>query len=329
MNKIKIILLGAFMLADVALFGGSLDYISNQSTKWLITTSRNASTDGADIVAYNPAGTAYLSRGLHIDLSGQTLLLNYSSKDVLVGSFSGPATPLSPLLSRPAEALSQNNPSLIIPNMYLAYNLGEVGSGKLATYLHAGVVAGGGELKYKNGTAGTDFLLTGLSAGSGGALGSISSQGFSSSSVYFGIGVGASYAFLNDAVSVSLGGRAVMAKRNFEFTAAYSTPANFNGRYEYDATGFTPIIGVNVKPSKDITLAASNGPTTLERQLTHEAEMFIVNEGTLTLTGVNKYAGDTIVAAGTLAGNIADDTNLTVAREAIYDGTGAARFVNV
>ena len=265
MNKITIIFLGMFMLADAALFAGSLDYVSNQSAKWMMTTSRNASTDGADIIAYNPAGTAYLSRGLHVDLSGQTLLLHYRNKDVLVGNFSNLAAPLSPLLSRPAETLSQNNPSPIVPNMYLAYSLGKTGPGKLAAYFQAGVVAGGGELKYGNGTAGTGFLLTGLSAGSGGALGSINSQGFSSSSMYFGIGGGASYAFLNDAVSVSLGGRAVMAKRNFEFTAAYSSTEAFNGKYEYDAAGFTPIIGVNVKPKKDLTLAARfEAPTRLE-----------------------------------------------------------------
>ena len=50
--------------------------------------------------------------------------------------------------------------------------------------------------------------------------------------------------------------------------------------------------------------------------------------GTLTLTGNNTYKGDTTINAGTLIGNIAANTNLTVARDAIYDGKGAARFIN-
>ncbi|GHU32194.1 hypothetical protein AGMMS50256_21900 [Betaproteobacteria bacterium] len=49
---------------------------------------------------------------------------------------------------------------------------------------------------------------------------------------------------------------------------------------------------------------------------------------TLTLTGNNDYLGDTTVNGGTLAGNIAADTNLTVAANATYDGTTAPRTVN-
>jgi len=50
--------------------------------------------------------------------------------------------------------------------------------------------------------------------------------------------------------------------------------------------------------------------------------------GTLTLTGTNTYTGDTTVSAGTLAGNIANNTNLTVAAGATYDGNGAPRSVS-
>jgi len=268
MKKTTIVLICAFMLTGTGLFAGSLDQISNQSAKWVMTLSRNASLGSADIVAHNPAGTAYLPEGWHMDVSGQTLFKYYKNDNTQVGGFSGPLAPLSPLLSRGPEALSQERPTPVLPNLYLAYNLGQTGPGKLATYLQAGIVAGGGDLKYKNGTAGTTFLLTAISAGLAqtGTLASITSQEFSASSIYYGIGVGASYAFLNDAVSVSLGGRAVMAKRNFDLTAAYSVPQlTLNGKYDYAAKGFTPIIGVNVKPNKDFTLAARfEFPTSLE-----------------------------------------------------------------
>jgi autotransporter-associated beta strand protein len=50
--------------------------------------------------------------------------------------------------------------------------------------------------------------------------------------------------------------------------------------------------------------------------------------GTLTLTGTNTYSGGTTVSTGTLAGNIAANTNLTVAGGATYEDGGAARSVN-
>jgi autotransporter passenger strand-loop-strand repeat protein/autotransporter-associated beta strand protein len=50
--------------------------------------------------------------------------------------------------------------------------------------------------------------------------------------------------------------------------------------------------------------------------------------GTLTLAGVNAYTGLTDIREGTLAGNIASGTNLTVAIGASYDGTNNARTVD-
>ena len=267
MKKTTIVLLVALMLTGTGLFAGSLDHLSNQSAKWIMTTSRNASTDGADIVQYNPAGTVWLSEGLHFDVSGQTLFKQYNTNNVRV-DFSSAAVPLSPLLSRSAETLSQDKPTPLLPNLHLAYNFGNVGSGKLAAYMQAGVVAGGGELNYESGTAGTMFFLTGISAGAalaGDMPGSISSQKFEASSIYYGVGVGASYAFPGDMVSVSLGGRVVMARRHFDIDVAYSAQQTLNGRYEYAATGFTPIVGVNVRPNKDLTLAARfEAPTAFE-----------------------------------------------------------------
>jgi len=265
MKKITVVFVGVIMLAGTNLFAGSLDYLSNQSAKWVMTTSRNASLDGADIIQFNPAGTAYLDKGFHLDISGQTLFKYYGNKDVSVGSFAGPAAPLSPLLSRPAETLKQDYPSPIIPNAYLAYNFGEVGKGRLAAYTQIGIVAGGGELKWNEGTAGTTLLLPSISAQMSGVPGAIKSQEFDASSIYYGIGVGVSYAFAGDMVSVSFGGRSVMANRSFGLTAAYTSSMDLNGEYEYKAKGFTPIVGINVRPTKDITLAARfEAPTSLE-----------------------------------------------------------------
>ena len=49
--------------------------------------------------------------------------------------------------------------------------------------------------------------------------------------------------------------------------------------------------------------------------------------GTLTLTGNNAYTGSTTISDGTLKGNIASGTDLSIAAGAIYDGDNKARSV--
>ena len=50
----------------------------NQSAKFIRLLSRNAATDSIDSAYFNPAGTAFLQKGLHIQLNGQTVRLRYS-----------------------------------------------------------------------------------------------------------------------------------------------------------------------------------------------------------------------------------------------------------
>ena len=49
--------------------------------------------------------------------------------------------------------------------------------------------------------------------------------------------------------------------------------------------------------------------------------------GTLTLTGTNAYTGSTTISEGTLKGNIASGTDLSIADSATYDGDNKARSV--
>ena len=151
MKKFSLMLVLAVMMTSSAVFAGSIDYLVNESAKFLMTFTRNASTEAsADIANYNPAGTAFLAPGLYLDLSNQFLMKPYK-QDYTVTT----AHTMLPSSTYADESVEQSEPTLLLPNFYAVYNFGELGPGKLAAYLHAGIPAGGGTLKWDDGTAGT------------------------------------------------------------------------------------------------------------------------------------------------------------------------------
>jgi long-subunit fatty acid transport protein len=251
------------ILPGMGLFASSLDYLTNQSAKWFMTPTRNAATDAADIVNFNPAGTVFLPQGWNIDVSNQTLFKWYGNDTTVLPTPTGTGMGLSPF----DESLDQDLPTWYLPNIYMVYNMGQQGPGKLALYGQLGITAGGGNLEYKDGTAGSTFALNGLKAGlaagtfstagfnMGYDAGAITSQSFKASSIYYNIAVGGAYSLFDDMASVSLGGRFLIPRRSLTFEASYATFGAVGAEYEYNAYGFTPIVGFDVKPLEGLTLS--------------------------------------------------------------------------
>ncbi|MDR1388447.1 MAG: outer membrane protein transport protein [Treponema sp.] len=247
MKKCTILLLSLVLLMTTSLFAGSLDSLSNLSERFMMTTSRNAATDAADIAAYNPAGIVFMPKGLHVDLSVQTLLKYYEQKANM-----GPS----------GKSFEQDLPTWALPNLYVVYNFGDVGPGILGLYFTGGVPAGGGNLDW-DGTAGVNAQLAQMGTPYSSV---VASQSFKASSIYYGIGLGGAYSFLDEKMSVSLGGRLVIARRGFEMSGAF-TGGGLNGmsanvEFDYNALGFTPILGIDVRPIDKLTLAARYEYTT-------------------------------------------------------------------
>jgi len=233
MKKFSLMLTLAIVMAGSAVFAGSLDYLSNQSANYIMNVARNAATDAADIVAYNPAGTALMGEGFFIDVSSQTLLKYYDETATL-----GTRT----------EKYKQDKPTPVLPNAYAVYNFGQIGAGKLAAYAQAGIVAGGGSLEW-DGVAGvlpyqvnygaTDLKVKG-------------------SSIYYAGGLGAAYSLLDDMISVSLGGKVVKSMRTQELSLNVALlGGDVEQKYEYNALGYTGVIGVDCKPVKELTLGVT------------------------------------------------------------------------
>ena len=245
----------AFALAAAAqLSAGSLDTLSNQTASYFFSTAQTAATSGAGIIPYNPAGTALLGKGFYLEASNQTILKFYNeSVDSAVGS----------------NDYSQNMPTPSLPSLSLAYNFGRVGPGNLALYANGGICAGGGGLDWKDGTIGTNAMVSsvasGLSAYAPTSPAAGSTTSLEASSVYYGLGAGLGYSFFDDRVSASAGVRYVMAERSGTVSGKLNMATNtidglipwtlgIDYDYTYSARGFTPIFGLDVRPSKALTL---------------------------------------------------------------------------
>jgi len=274
-------------MVSSSVFAGSIDYLSNQSAKYLMTLAgRTAATDGADIVSYNPAGTALMGEGFFIDVSNQTLFKPYS-QDV---EFDGA------LYDVAKETHEQSTPTILLPNVYLVYNAGQVGMGKLAVFGQAGVVAGGGSLEWSDGTAGLLAAAIGVGSTAGNsAVLSLDSK-VKGSSVYYAFGGGAAYSFLEDMISVSAGAKYVIAERSaavdgnanmYSNTLSAFWVLTIDSEYEYDAKGYTPVFGFDIRPTKELTIGVKyEMETKLEFEYTQKKNYVTTNNATLNGLGV-------------------------------------------
>jgi long-chain fatty acid transport protein len=234
------------MFLSSAAYAGSIDYLSNQSAEYLMTLNRNAATDSADIVSYNPAGTVFLPRnGLYLNTSVQYLFKPYEQHFM-------------------NTTYKQDEPS-IIPSTFAVYK-----KDKWSAFFSITVPAGGGKIDWDDGNATTTGMILQTAAGAaalGGGTGAttINSQRITASSRYIGFTPGGAYK-INDQVSVSLAGRYIIAERSasaftdFTMDAIGVAPGNetrivVNSDFDYDAKGFGGIIGLDIKPIDTLTFA--------------------------------------------------------------------------
>lgn len=242
---LALMVFGAAMIAQA----GNIDYISSRSPGFVRLMSRNAATDGADIVSYNPAGLTALAPGWHFSIGNQVLLKDYTVE----------ATPPG---ASDAVLYESTEPTLFLPDVYAVYR-----TGRLAAFAAFTAPAGGGTLDFSDGLTVLPMFETGLMQavyGSPYIFASMTDGSIKASSVYLAGSAGASYQ-ITDAVSASLGARYTSATRDYDaygdfiiIDGASGTPVDTtHGELDAEkkASGIAGLMGVSVAISPSVTFA--------------------------------------------------------------------------
>ncbi len=245
MNRKQLVVpvLGALLLLCSNAFSNSVDYCTDQSAAFIANHTRQAATDAADIVAYNPAGEALMAPGLYVSLNQQSLFMDYKEE------FSNPYF---------SEKYKDNKTIWLYPNVYGVYNMGKVGDGNLAFGLKAGIIAGGGGLDW-NGNTALAAAGMGLYQKVGTYVGTPVGTDFTQkvTSQYFGFGGNAAYSFFGDKVSISIGGQYIYAEKTAETKGTWifsGDTISWDSKFDYNADGYNLIFGLDLRPVEKLTL---------------------------------------------------------------------------
>jgi len=249
MKKLFVFLFVVGLIFSVAspLVAGGIVNKQNFSVEYLRTFSRNAATDAADAVAYNPAGVMKMEDGGYVDL----------------GVFHAPKVYSNTIGGTKYKA---DEPSAI-PGLFGLYR-----QDRWAAFAAFTVPAGGGKVAYEEGNAttmaigqafmaGANLTLTGLGVPAMFHYNTIKNQSLEADSFYYGYTAGGAYA-VNDMVSVSLGVRYIDAHKEAKGLVIISAPANPLGitdqtasiEYEETASGWGGFVGVNIAPTDELNI---------------------------------------------------------------------------
>ncbi len=259
---------------------GGIDNRQNFSAAYIASPSRNAATDGADIVAYNPAGIMRMENGTYLELDVQAVYANYGHKFARMS------------YERTDRKLPFNEFTTVYDDtkVYSAETIGALPTffgiykkDKWSAFGSFTVNGGGGELEYDDGTIVTEKISRAASVGAFTSLGwyrvkdyfvppakhpDVPIKGsidegsiiFNGQSYYYTFTTGVAYE-VNDIFSVAVGLRYVVAKKNIDVQGTYSStnvnPALFRivAKLEQEDDGFGFVIGANYRPDKNVNVA--------------------------------------------------------------------------
>jgi long-chain fatty acid transport protein len=247
MIKKLIVILGmiGLLFASVSpLMAGGIINKQNLSADYFRSLTRNASTDAADIVVYNPAGVMKLENGLYTKLDILQVSKDYGNTVENVYPFAG------------EDGQYNSDVPSTVPGFFTVYK-----KDRWAGFFSVTVPGGGGKVEFKDGNARTVQLAAQIIAGSGGAYIGIDDMFLEADSVQMGYSLGGAYE-ISKMFSVAGGVRYVDATMNFAGYADLTlnplyptgTPDKFEVDLERDASGYGYFLGLNIAPTNKINI---------------------------------------------------------------------------
>lgn len=238
---------------------GSIDYLTNQSADYIRTLCRNAAVDGADIVVFNPAGTAFMKDGLYFSLSGQTIFKKFE-------------------IEYQGQTFGADDPTPFLPSFFTVWKWNS-----LSVYGAFTIPAGGGSLTYEKGVPFLIPLSLVVPEKDGTAL-PVDGQ-FEGSSMFLAGTVGVAYEFV-DIVSISAAARLISSRKTFTGSARFDTLLA-----SLDATktalGVGGVFGIHVRPVEWLDISVRYE---METALKFETESTTVNLTTAPDTALASFA---------------------------------------
>jgi long-chain fatty acid transport protein len=241
---IGILAVVGLLLASVSpLMAGGIINKQNLSADYFRSLTRTASTDAADIVAYNPAGVMKLENGLYTKLDVLYVNKEYSNTVQDVYLFPG------------EDGQYKTDVPSIVPGFFTVYK-----KDKWAGFFSFTVPGGGGKVEFENGNARTVQLATQIILGSGGLFTGINDMYLEADSYQYGFSLGGAFE-ISEMFSVAGGVRYIDATQKFAGFAELNTIAMTTQKYEVDldrdADGWGYFLGLNVAPTDKINIGLS------------------------------------------------------------------------
>lgn len=240
-NKWIMMILLSLFVGNIA--SAQMDNLPNMSAEWMRTAARNASTDAADAVVYNPAGLTKLPNGFHINFSNQSLFRNPShSYDLGIG--------------QGTKTYSQDGADPFIPNLYAAFH-----KNKWALFTGVYIAGGGGTLNYPNGSITTDLISLQALMSTGGAYDEVKGQNLKASSMYLTTTVGGTIQMSNH-IAFSTAIRHISAKNKTQAGMTLTTsPFDLEDmplalETEESASGMGFVLALNISPTERLNISS-------------------------------------------------------------------------